>query len=89
MKTRMSFRLTDLDGFFFIIKTASVKRACLTLMIDENKTDTITIPTKRNNAPPNDTTGEAFDVPDPNLRKKLTIGLSDTDDPEIRAIKKE
>ena len=29
------------------------------------------------------------DVPDPNLRKKLTIGLSDTDDPEIRAMKKE
>jgi len=89
MKTRMSFRLTDLDGFFFIIKTASVKRACLTLMIEENITETITIPTKRNIAPPKDTTGDAFEVPDPNLRKKLTIGLSDTDVPEIRAMKKE
>ena len=84
----MSFLLTDFDGFFFIMRTASVKRACRTLIRDENSMEIITSPTRRNTAPPRVATGEELVEPEVNLRKILTMGFSDREVSDINAVKK-
>ena len=57
-------------------------------MSDENNIEIITRPTRRNTAPPRVTTAEELDEPEVNLRKKLTIGFSERDVPDINAMKK-
>ena len=57
-------------------------------MRDENIIETITRPTNRNTAPPRVTTEEELDEPEVILRRKLTIGFSEREVPDINAIKK-